>query len=66
MRKSVFRSLATAVMVAFGSIGAHAIEVGEKAPLFEAGSTQGAIRTVDYLGQKNVVIAFYFADFTPV
>lgn len=66
MRKTVVKGLATMAMVALGSIGAHALEVGEKAPQFEARSTQGTIRLADYLGKKDVVLAFYFADFTPV
>ena len=44
----------------------HALEVGDRAPLFEAPSTQGTIRLADYQGKKHVVLAFYFADFTPV
>lgn len=66
MKTTMFRSVAAAVMLALGSIGAHALEVGEKAPLFEAPSTKGTIRLADYGGKKNVVLAFYFKDFTPV
>ncbi len=66
MRKSVLKSLATAGMVVLGSIGAHALEVGEQAPLFEAMSTRGPVRLADFLGKKRVVLAFHFADFTPV
>ena len=39
-------------------------EVGGKAPLFEAESTMGAIRLSDYLGEKNVLLAVYYKDFT--
>ncbi len=46
--------------------GALAVEVGDPAPLFEANSTQGPIRLADYQGKQNVVLAFYYADFTPV
>jgi len=66
MRKSVMKGLFTSALVALSSIGAHALEVGEKAPLFEAASTRGTIRLADYLGKQNVVLAFYYADFTPV
>ena len=66
MRKSVVKGLFTSALVALGSIGAHALEAGEKAPLFEAVSTKGPIRLADYLGKWNVVLVFYFADFTPV
>ena len=44
----------------------NALNVGDKAPLFDAQSTEGTISLQSYLGQKNVVLAFYFADFTPV
>jgi peroxiredoxin len=44
---------------------ALALAVGEKAPLFTAPSTQGAISLSDYVGKKVVVLAFYFKDFTP-
>lgn len=66
MLKVMCGGLVVIAMVALSSIGAHALQVGEKAPLFEARSTQGTIRLVDYLGKKNVVLAFYFADFRPV
>ena len=45
---------------------AAALEVGDEAPLFEAVSDKGPVNLIDYRGQKNVVLAFYFADFTPV
>lgn len=44
----------------------RALTVGEKAPLFDAESTHGTISLQSYLGQKHVVLAFYYADFTPV
>ena len=43
-----------------------ALEVGDKAPEFVGSSTQGKIQLTDYLGKKNVVLALYFAAFTPV
>jgi len=42
-----------------------ALNVGDKAPPFDAESTQGTISLRSYLGQKYVVLAFYHADFTP-
>ena len=65
MRRSIIGTLATSAMVALGSIGARALEVGEKAPHFEVPSTKGSIQLSDYLGKSHVVLAFYFADFTP-
>ena len=44
----------------------NALNVGDKAPLFNAESTEGTISLQSYLGQKHVVLAFYYADFTPV
>jgi peroxiredoxin Q/BCP len=45
---------------------AAALVVGDEAPLFEAMSDKGPIKLIDYRGKKNVVLAFYFADFSPV
>ncbi len=45
---------------------ALAVEVGDRAPLFETESTKGPLRLADYQGKQNVVLAFYYADFTPV
>jgi len=45
---------------------ASALTVGDKAPPFDAESTEGTISLENYLGKKNVVLAFYYADFTPV
>jgi peroxiredoxin Q/BCP len=47
-------------------LAVHALDVGDKAPLFEAPSSKGTIRLADYQGVKNVVLAFYFAAFSPV
>jgi hypothetical protein len=42
------------------------LNVGDKAPLFSGNSTQGKIQLADYVGKKNIVLALYFAIFTPV
>jgi hypothetical protein len=42
------------------------LNVGDKAPLFEAESTMGTISLKSYVGNSNVILAFYYADFTPV
>jgi hypothetical protein len=42
------------------------LDVGETAPVFEANSTKGKIHLADYRGKHNVVLALYFAAFTPV
>ena len=45
---------------------AFGLEVGDKAPAFTGESTQGTISLGDFTGKKNVVLALYFAVFTPV
>jgi peroxiredoxin Q/BCP len=45
-------------------LAALAADTGEKAPDFEAESTMGTIKLSDYAGKKNVLLAFYFKDFT--
>lgn len=65
MKNSILGSLATSALVALSSIGTRSPEVGESAPPFEAPSTKGTIRLADYAGERSVLLAFYFADFTP-
>lgn len=61
------RILSVAMTMLIGSVtGAHALEAGNKAPLFSAESTGGTISLTDYLGRTHVVLALYYADFTPV
>ena len=55
-----------ACFLALVPVLANALEVGDEAPLFEAISDKGPVNLIDYRGKKNVVLAFYFADFTPV
>ena len=60
------RVLATLSAILAGApAAAWALEVGDRAPAFEAESTAGTVSLADYLGKKNVVLAFYFKDFTP-
>ena len=63
--KKLAKGLLTAAWVALTGLSAHAIEIGTVAPDFHATSTQGTIQLSELRGQ-NVVLAFYFADFTPV
>ena len=55
---------ATAIICLAAAAPARAAEVSAAAPLFEAESSAGPIRLADYQGKKNVLLAFYFADFT--
>lgn len=43
-----------------------ALEVGDEAPAFTAQSNQGEISLADYKGSKHIVLALYFAAFSPV
>ena len=54
-----------AVGVALIPIGARAVSIGDKAPHFTAVSDKGEVDLKDYLGEKYVIIAFYFAVNTP-
>jgi len=45
---------------------AFALSVGDKAPGFEAPSTHGNVILSEFKGKKNVVLAIYYSDFTPV
>ena len=62
--------LLTAATLAVGFAAARparateAAQVGKAAPLFTADSSQGKIVLADFQGKKNVLLAFYFKDFT--
>ncbi len=43
-----------------------ALDLGDKAPGFEALSTDGNVILSEFEGKKHVVLALYYADFTPV
>lgn len=61
-----FASLFLCTVLALLCTGAFALEVNDRAPAFTAESTAGTVRLQDYLVKGPVVLAFYFADFTPV
>jgi hypothetical protein len=42
------------------------LDVGDKAPPFSGNSTRGTVQLADYNGRQNIVLALYFAAFTPV
>ncbi len=52
--------------LAGGTSVASALGVGDTAPDFEAASTQGTIVLSEALAKGPVVLALYYADFTPV
>jgi hypothetical protein len=53
-------------VVCAGGVGqSAALQVGEKAPMFELPSTTGEqIKLADYLGKQPVVLFFYIGAFT--
>ena len=59
-----FRLTALAGLLLAAPLAAWALDVGAKAPAFEADSTAGTIRLADYQGKKSVLLAFYYQDFT--
>jgi peroxiredoxin Q/BCP len=61
MKQFIFPLLALLLLLPLPAFG---LNVGEKAPLFEAPSTHGTISIADYVGKKVVILAFYFKDFT--
>ena len=40
------------------------VAVKDRSPDFEAESNRGTIRLADYHGKKNVLLAFYYKNFT--
>jgi hypothetical protein len=64
--KKLAKGMLTATSLLFGAVTAQALEVGQSAPLFTADSNRGEISLAEVLEEKNAVLAFYFADFTPV
>ena len=52
------------LMLAAVPLAAFAVEAEGKAPEFEAESTAGTLKLSDYIGKKNVLLAFNFKDFT--
>ena len=63
MRITLILFLTAALIVAASPV--LALSVGDKAPAFTAQSNQGEVSLADYLGKKNVILAFYFAIYTP-
>jgi peroxiredoxin Q/BCP len=61
---AVFLTAATLLIGLAAAAPAGALQIGSPAPLFEADSSAGPIRLADYQGKKNVLLAFYYADFT--
>jgi hypothetical protein len=68
-REETMHKYLTLAVLAFQTLfpaSVFALAAGEKAPPFRAQSTQGPVGIEDYHGKRNVVLAYYFRDFTPV
>ena len=64
MTNPVVLFAAATLLVGLAAGHAPAAQFGQAAPPFEADSSVGPIRLADYQGKKNVLLAFYYADFT--
>ena len=63
---SILAMLLILLLLTGTPVSSWALEVGDKAPDFTGVSTLGPVRLSDALGKQNVVLALYFAVFTPV
>lgn len=63
---SAIRRFLVSCLIMFIPAVSSALDVGDKAPGFEASSTHGTVILSEFEGKKNVVLALYYADFTPV
>ncbi len=63
--KNIFSYIMLAIFLVLPS-WALALKVGDTAPVFQAPSTMGRIDLEAYAGKENIVLALYYADFTPV
>ena len=63
MRIKLVSVLAAALILVASPV--LALSIGDQAPDFIAQTNQGEVSLSDYLGKKNVILAFYFAIYTP-
>lgn len=64
--KIIYLTLFPLFMLVLTPAASLGLGVGDNAPPFTGESSLGTIQSTDYLGQKNIVLALYFAAFTPV
>ena len=60
------RVLLLVICLVMLAMTAHALKVGERAYLFTVDSTQGEINLAETLEKGPAVLAFYYADFSPL
>lgn len=53
-------------MLLFFNGSVYALQVGDVAPGFKAQSTHGQLELKELRKQGPVILAFYYADFTPL
>ena len=64
--KALWTLVVGLLVLACSQAGASNLAVGDSAPDFEAASTAGPIVLSETLEKGPVVLALYYADFTPV
>ena len=65
LRRLTIAVLVAVMLLAFGATQGLALQVGDKAPVFELPSTTGEkVKLGDYLGKQSVVLFFYVGAFT--
>ncbi len=62
LKRIILAALAGALIAAGPAV--FAAEDGDKAPAFTLESTHGPVSLSDFREKKNVVLAFYYKDFT--
>ena len=65
MMRNVISILTLVTAVTIPAVSS-ALDVEDKAPGFEALSTEGTVILSEFEGKNIVVLALYYADFTPV
>jgi hypothetical protein len=64
-RQFTIALLVGGMLLAIGVSQGFALQVGDKAPMFDLQSTTGEnVKLDDYLGKKSVVLFFYIGAFT--
>ncbi|PON16684.1 hypothetical protein C2W62_17125 [Candidatus Entotheonella serta] len=65
LRRLIIALLIGGMLLAFGASQGLALQVGDKAPMFELPSTTGEnVKLENYLGKQSVVLFFYIGAFT--
>ena len=60
------RILLLVILFVMSALSAYALDVGERAYLFTVDSSQGQVNLAKAVEKGPVVLAFYYADFSPL